>query len=181
MIEVHLQKISELLAKHGVGARFPLGHHVFHQGDSDRRLYFVREGHLKAYYTRIDGREQVKSLIGPGSTIGSLASMEDEGACTFSLVAISEVSLVSLTFDLLVSEAQKDIAVANEVIDFLVMFARRKERREHDLLCLSAEERYRQFLEENPSDTATVSQADIAAYIGVTPQALSRIKRRIVE
>lgn len=180
MIEVHLQRIRELLAQHGVSARYPHGSHVFHQGDSDRRLFFVQEGHLKAYYTRIDGREQVKSLVGPGATIGSMASMEENGACSFGLVAISDVALLSLTFDLLIREAQSDIGIANEVIRFLILFARRKERREHDLLCLTAEERYRQFLAENPSDAATVSQADIAAYIGVTPQALSRIKRRII-
>ena len=179
MVVAHQQRIRELLTGHGASARIPLGTHVFHQGDRDGRLYFVREGYLKAYHTRIDGREQVKALVGPASTIGSMSSMEDRGTCTFGLVALGDVSLASLPFALLERETRGDIELANEVLSILVQFARRKERREYDLLCLSAEERYRQFLAEDPACAAAVSQADIAAYIGITPQALSRIKRRI--
>lgn len=174
-----MQRFFEILSKKGTEALVRQGSHVFHQGDRDPRLYVVRSGHLKAYYNGADGKEHVKSLIGPGATIGSMSAMDDTGTCSFGLVALSDVSLASLPFDLLAREAQGDIGVANEVIAFLVTFARRKERREHDLLCLSAEERYRQFLADGPTISTAVSQADIAAYIGVTPQALSRIKRRI--
>lgn len=181
LIEVHLQQVEQLLATDGRVRQVPKGEHVFFQGDRDARLHFVRAGHLKAYYTGIDGREQVKSLVGPGASIGSLAAMEPGGSCTFSLVAIRDATIISLPFDLLVRQAETDIGFANEVIAFLIAFARRKEKREHDLLCLTAEERYRGFLAGNPADAAAVPQADIAAHIGITPQALSRIKRRIAQ
>lgn len=174
-----MQRFFEFLSKKGTETRVRRGNHVFHQGDRDSRLYVVRAGHLKAYYNGADGKEHVKSLVGSGATIGSMSAMDDTGTCSFGLVALSDTTLTSLSFELLAREAQGDIEIANEVIAFLVTFARRKERREHDLLCLSAEERYRQFLADSPVEARAVSQADIAAYIGVTPQALSRIKRRI--
>lgn len=174
-----MQQIAQLFTTRGRMQTVRKGDHIFFQGDRDARLHFVRDGHLKAYYTGIDGREQVKSLPGPGATIGSLAAMEPDGTCSFSLVAIRDAMVISLSFELLVSRAETDIAFANEVIAFLIAFARRKEKREHDLLCLTAEERYLGFLAESPSDAAAVPQADIAAHIGITPQALSRIKRRI--
>jgi len=156
------------------------GEHLFRQGDHEPRLFLVHGGHLKAYYLRgEDGREHVKSLVGPGSIIGSMAAMEEGGACTFSLVALGPASLVAVPFAAIAEVAQGDLELANEVIGFLMLFARRKERREYELLCLSAEDRYLRFLEEQPAADAEVSQADIAAYIGVTPQALSRIKRRL--
>ena len=55
----------------------------------------------------------------------------------------------------------------------------RKEKRERELLTLSAEQRYVQFLEDFSELEAVVPQKDIASYIRVTPVALSRIKGRM--
>jgi len=158
------------------------GEHVFRQGDREPRLFLVKDGHLKAYYLRgEDGREHIKSLVGPGSIISSTAAMEEGGTCTFSLAALGPASLVAVPFAAIAESAKSDLDLANEVIGFLMLFARRKEQREYELLCLSAEDRYLRFLEEQPAADAEVSQADIAAYIGITPQALSRIKRRLAK
>ena len=55
----------------------------------------------------------------------------------------------------------------------------KKELREHDLLCLSAEERYRNFLNDSPALVERITQMDMARYLGITPIALSRIKGRL--
>lgn len=47
------------------------------------------------------------------------------------------------------------------------------------LRTLDAQERYKQFLKEYPSVALKVKLEDIASYIGVTPQSLSRIRKNI--
>jgi len=47
------------------------------------------------------------------------------------------------------------------------------------LRTLNAQERYKQFLKEYPSVALKVKLEDIASYIGVTPQSLSRIRKNI--
>ena len=54
-----------------------------------------------------------------------------------------------------------------------------KERRERELLMLSAEERYRLFLGRYKHLEKRIPQYQIAAYLGITPVALSRIRRRL--
>ena len=69
--------------------------------------------------------------------------------------------------------------VAQFVIDGLLELAMKKERREYEFLCLSAEDRYRLIREREPTMLGRVTQNDIARYLGITPVALSRIKSRL--
>ena len=68
--------------------------------------------------------------------------------------------------------------MASAVIDFLLVFAMKKERREKEFLTESAETRYRMLVDQSPGLLDKVRQKDIARYLGITPVALSRIRAR---
>lgn len=147
-------------------------------GDDDTNIYFVKSGLLKAYYIRVDGKEHIKSFLAEGSIIGSMVALLDSGSCTFSLVAVEPTAVIALPYREVADAAQNDIALANALVEFLATYGKRKEQREFELLTLSAPDRYAAMMAAMPEIAARVSQADLAAYIGITPQALSRIKRR---
>ena len=46
---------------------------------------------------------------------------------------------------------------------------------------MSAEERYLQMVQEYPTIGQQVAQRHIASYLGITPEALSRIRNRIAK
>jgi CRP-like cAMP-binding protein len=179
LTEVHLLRIQTLIEQYGRECLVRSGDHLFRQGDEDSNVYFVRSGLLKAYYLRADGKEHIKSFLPEGSIIGSMVALIDRDPCTFSLVAIEDGIAITLPFSRLQAAAQSDITSANELVQFLSIFGKRKERREFELLSMSPEGRYSMFLAAMPEIARRVSQADTAAYIGVTPQALSRIRRRL--
>ncbi|MEM9604618.1 MAG: Crp/Fnr family transcriptional regulator [Pseudomonadota bacterium] len=172
-------KLADVLAEHGHALARTRGEHLFHQGDTDRALYVVREGILKAYYLSPDGKEHIKSFIATGDTIGSLSGFFGEGGCTFNLLCLEDCALMRVDFETVYAACRDDLELANEILDFLVRFAMRKERREFELLCLPAETRYAQLRDTSPELIARVTQNDIARYLGVTPEGLSRIKRRL--
>lgn len=174
-----MSQFQELVIDNGREIEIFAGDHLFSQGDSDSNVYFVKSGLLKAYYIRADGKEHIKSFLPEGSIIGSMVALVDHDPCTFSLVAVENGTVVGMPFVRLKEAAGQDIGLANVLIDFLSIYGKRKERREYELLSLSTEERYCVLLETMPDVADRVNQADLAAYIGVTPQALSRIKRRI--
>ena len=174
-----MSHFQELVAHNGREIPVCAGDHLFSQGDDDSNVYFVKRGMLKAYYIRADGKEHIKSFLPEGSIIGSMVALVDHAPCTFSLMAVEDGVVTGLPFAELKAAAEQDIALANVLIDFLSVYGKRKERREYELLSLSPEERYSVLLETMPDVADRVNQADLAAYIGVTPQALSRIKRHI--
>lgn len=174
-----MSQFQEFVIQNGREMTVRAGDHLFSQGDNNSNVYFVKSGLLKAYYVRTDGREHIKSFLPEGSIIGSMVALVDHDPCTFSLIALADGVVFALPFDRLKEAAGQDIGLANVLIDFLSIYGKRKERREYELLSLSPEERYSVLLETMPDVANRISQADLAAYIGVTPQALSRIKRRI--
>ncbi len=167
------------MVKNGRKVALEVGDHVFMQGDSNSNIYFVKSGLLKAYYIRADGKEHIKSFLPEGSIIGSMVALVDGDPCTFSLVANEPTTAIALPYKVLADAAQSDIELANALVGFLGTYGKRKEQREFQLLSLSAEDRYALLVETNPDISDRVSQADLASYVGITPQALSRIKRRL--
>ncbi|MEM6985426.1 MAG: Crp/Fnr family transcriptional regulator [Pseudomonadota bacterium] len=172
-------QLSDVLAQYGQPIKRQRGEHLFHQGDNDRALYVVMQGILKAYYLSPDGKEHIKSFLVSGDTIGSLSGYFGDGGCTFNLLCLEDCVLVQVEFERVYEACRDDLELANEMLDFLVRFAMRKERREFELLCLPAETRFEKLREEAPELIARVTQNDIARYLGVTPEGLSRIKRRL--
>jgi hypothetical protein len=59
------------------------------------------------------------------------------------------------------------------------LYGQRKEHREMELLTLSREDPYRNFLSNYPALATVIRQRDIASYVRITPVALSRIKARL--
>lgn len=172
-------KLFEYVGKNGRDSIVEAGAHVFLQGEKDRSVYTVKSGLLKAYYTSEDGKENIKSFIMPGSQIGSLAANHAGEPSTFSLTAMRQSKLTAVNFTDLYEASQSDPELASEIVDFLLDFGIRKETREFELLCLSAEDRYKRLLERSPELLDLVTQNEIARYLGVTPVGLSRIKKRV--
>ncbi len=170
--------LAEYVAAHGVPLDFSAGDEVFRQGDSDRHLYWVTSGLLKATYVSESGKETIKSFIGAGGAIGSLSSMHRMEPCTFGLTCMEPCTLLRLDFASLRQASHDDLEIAAGVIDFLLEFASKKERRERAFLTESAEERYELLRRESPDVVDRLKQQDIARYLGITPVALSRIKGR---
>lgn len=173
-------KLGEFVAENGIPLSRTPGQYVFRQGEQDTSLYFVKTGLLKAYYLSADGKENIKSFILPGDHIGSLMASHAGKPCSFSLVCLKPCELTKLPFDTLYEAVRNDPEISAAAVDFLLNFAMKKEIREYELLCLSAEERYRRLMENTPDLLKLVTQNEIARYLGVTPVGLSRIKKRVM-
>jgi len=154
------------------------GELLFKQGDVDTSIYVVISGLLKAYYLTLEGKELVKSFIQEGEFIGSLIACNSTEPCTFSLMCLEDCSLLRVPFSDLQAASISNPDFSSIITNALVSLAIKKERREYEFLCLSAQARYNLFKQRNQSIIDRVTQNDIARYLGITPVALSRIKQR---
>lgn len=169
----------EFLQVEGIQVEKKKNEHVFRQGDLDRNLYFIQSGLLKAYYISDEGKEFVKSFLLPDKFIGSLTSAYAQGECSFSLVCLEPTVLRKIPFELLSDHVKDNPLLAIDMIELLLGFAMKKEKREYEFLCLSAEKRYLDIAENYPLILEKVTQNDLARYLGITPVGLSRIKKRV--
>ncbi len=170
--------LDDFIAQKGISRNTEAGEYLFRQGDLNQSLYVVKSGLLKAYYLSADGRENIKSFILPGDNIGSLSAIYGRAGCTFSLVCLKACELMVVEFSGLYEASRNNASISSSMVDFLLCFGMKKEMREFELLCLSAEDRYLRLLKSAPELFELVTQNDIARYLGITPVALSRIKKR---
>jgi len=169
----------EVLTQDAVTVTRKKGQHVFLQDSVDKSLYFVQSGLLKAYYSSENGKTFVKSFIQASEIIGSVGSAFSNTKCSFGLICLEDSVLQKLSLQTIIDYGKTDLTLANELIQFLLQLAMKKEKREFEFLCLSAEERYQQLCENSPQLIPRVTQNDLAHYLGVTPVGLSRIKKRV--
>lgn len=155
------------------------GAFLVRQGEYAPNLYFICEGLVKMYYITADGKEFVKSFISEGQISGSLSSLMDGRESTFSIVCLEPVKAEVVSYDVFQKLVEADPEMLRFGYRFFQTLALKKELREHSFLCLTPQDRYQQFMEDNAQLADRVTQADIARYLGITPVALSRIRGRL--
>lgn len=151
--------LEDIVAEFGVPVSADTGDHLFRQGETDNHFYIVQDGLLKAYYLSESGKESIKSFLTPGDVIGSLSAVRGDGGCSFNLTCLRPCTLSKVRFDIVFDAVQNDARMGAAVTEFLMKFAMKKEQREYELLCLSAEERYRRLNATRPELLTMVSKA----------------------
>jgi len=151
---------------------FARGDWVLAQGDQADGVHILLRGLLKLTYATEDGQEWIKSIV---ADQGIFAGGEE---MAYGAQALEPCEVVRLPGEAVAGAlAVPEVRAAHA--GFLGWMARRKQAREAALLCMSAESRYRSLCETSAPILARLPQGDIARYLGITPVAFSRIKRRI--
>lgn len=157
----------------------PKGTFLLRQGDYSDHFFIVRRGMAKAYYETIDGREFIKSFIREYECIASMQVIVAGSPSPFNLITVEDSHLLDVRGDRLMAVIEENADISNALNSLLIQVAMKKERREYELLCLSAEQRYLLFCEREPELMRRLSQNDVARYLGITPVALRRIRNRL--
>jgi CRP-like cAMP-binding protein len=152
--------------------------HFLEPGDPADRFGFVIRGAFRTYRVSASGEESVKAFRAEGELLGAYAELLQRiPSLTFIEALEDSRVLVFCTADMDSLEAGHACwaALARRVAEHQFIL---KERREQEFLDLSAEDRLVRFWIEHPHLEDRVSQREVAAYLGITPVALSRIVSR---
>jgi CRP-like cAMP-binding protein len=152
------------------------GRSIDWHGADATRLIIVERGLVKLSYLSSSGEERIKSFI---ADQGLFSGVDEVAEHPFEAICLEPSSIVSLPMPWVRSATQEDPAIERAVGEFWSWLSARKRARENALLCLSASQRYLAFQAEAPTLLGRLSQGDIARYLGITPIAFSRIKRRL--
>lgn len=155
------------------------GAHVIRQNQIVTDFFIVERGLVKLYYITREGKEWVKSFIMEGGVFGSRTCQIVGEGSSFAAICLEDTRFVVLPY----ADFRGVLLDSPELMESLFQLTEeiglKKEKREYELLCRTAEERYRVFHQDEPELAHRLSQTDIARYLGITPIALSRIKKRL--
>lgn len=150
--------------------------YLLHEGDICERSAFVLSGCLRAYSIDENGVEHILQFAPQNWWITDMFSLLSSKPAHLNIDAIedSEILLLSKSNqELLYEKVPKFERYFRILIQNSTVASR---QRVLDNLELSAKERFAKFCNNYPSLINSIPQKQIAAYIGVTPEFLSKMK-----
>lgn len=150
------------------------GDAVFGPETDCRDVFLLINGLVKLSYLAPGGGETIKSFIVDQGMFGR----EDNGP-DFGAYAIEASQLVQLPQSWILRQVSESEKLRQAYALFLDWIRGRKAERERRLLCLTPQERLLDFRKAEPDLIVRLPEGDIARYLGITPIAYSRIKRRL--
>ncbi len=166
----------------GSHMRFGANAEIFGEGEPAEYVYKVVTGAVRTYKILNDGRRQIGGFYLPGDIFGLEIGKEHQ----FSAEAINGVAVLVVRRSAIVSLAERDCEAARELWSFTGRELTRVQ--EHMLLLVkSAQQRVASFLLEMSKRLAAtdaielpMSRQDIADYLGLTIETVSRTMTQLV-
>ena len=158
---------------------FRQGEVIVESGEPARYLIFANSGYLMTCYTDKDGIEHVIQFAAEGWWSGDTYSLSSLPTTPFTTKGLSDgeaLLLPRLAHDYLLDHFPKFERYFRLIFHKGLM---RQQLRYIEGFSTSAEERYQSFVQTYPTIIREVPQKYIASYLGITPEFLSRIRKKL--
>jgi CRP-like cAMP-binding protein len=153
--------------------------YILNAGDVCQYITLVEAGMLRSFTVDDDGHEHVVQFATEGWWISDVGSFISGKEALYNIEALEDSELLHLTresmdellYQLPVMERFFRVLMQNNIIAL--------QRRVVAYMSLSAEEKYLRLMDVAPDIISRASQQHIASYLSVTPETLSRIRKKI--
>lgn len=151
------------------------------EGDVAENVFFLIEGFFRMYYIDFNGNEINYRFTRKGNFLADFQSLLTQKASQFYWQALQDSELFVLPYH----KIQDAYASSAAWSRFGRLMAERVylqlNQRVELLLFKTPEERYLHILETEPQLLSEISQFHLASYLGVKPESLSRLRKRIAK
>ncbi|MCI5084232.1 MAG: Crp/Fnr family transcriptional regulator [Saprospiraceae bacterium] len=167
--------MASALMKH-----FPKGHLLLEEGQIASYTFFVIKGCVRQF-TLIDGEEKTTHFFTEEQWIISTSEPGEQVKSTYFLQCTEDCLLVlgnNEQSDELLTKFPRLERISRQVLEHEFL---RQQSLQTSYITASPEQRYQQLQETHSNLLLRVPQYQIASYIGVKPETLSRIRKRLSE
>ena len=153
--------------------------YLLQEEDVCKCVAFVEKGALRLYKVNEDGSEHIVQFALEGQFLTDLYSFLTNEPSIYNIDAIEESELVLIT-----RSASDELRKRSPKYQEFIFQATSEayiqlERRMTSVISLSLEERYKELTTNYPNIIQRLPQHMIASYMGLTPETLSRVRKRI--
>jgi CRP-like cAMP-binding protein len=140
---------------------------------------FVMQGALRLYSVDARGNKHIHVLGVENMWIGDRESWSQLTPSPYYIEAVEDAQLLLINCP----QAQRLVRTVPLVAELVRIQNERNaiasQKRLHDAISCSAEERYAAFIAQHPTYVQRFSQVMIASYLGISPETLSRIRAKL--
>jgi CRP-like cAMP-binding protein len=160
--------------------QFKKGEFLIREGEICRHVSFMNYGMVRYYYL-VEGREICTGFVGSDEYISEYTSFLTQTPASMFIEAMEDTEVIHLSYN--------DMQGMYDNYSLFERFGRKIAERlfimlssqNTRLLLLSPEQRYQFVVSHQPLILQKVPQYMIASYIGITPEHLSRIRKKLSE
>jgi CRP-like cAMP-binding protein len=153
--------------------------YLLQEGDVCKFISFVEKGALRSYSIDDKGVEKIIQFALEGWTISDLYSFLTAEPATYNIDALEDSELLLITRsaheELLQKMPKYESWMRIQITNAYIAL----QKRLTSIISLSLEERYAAFTTAYPNIVQRVPQHMIASYMGLTPETLSRVRKKM--
>lgn len=153
---------------------------LLEEGRVAHEVFFVLEGALRQFFFNEKGTEKTCNFAFEHEFLTDLESFSRQTKATTNLITLEPTECLVLTCKDTVTCMQSSPAIASLFSSIIENVATNNIKRIQSLLSQSPEKQLDELMYSRPGILQRVPQRYIAQYLGVAPESLSRIRKRIM-
>ncbi|CAA6824158.1 MAG: Unknown protein [uncultured Sulfurovum sp.] len=182
--KLHLFKLLsereiELLASMSVLKKLSYDNVLFYEGEEPQYFYLLLTGHLKLYKTDLKGNEIVIHYFREPAFIAEMASLESFRFPATAIVTCGEVEVLLIDKVRFFNLIQTDARFSFHLMKSMTLKIKQLEQVINRNMVYDAMTKVCSFIEENPTYFQSVKNKEIANFLNMAPETLSRILSRL--
>jgi CRP/FNR family transcriptional regulator, dissimilatory nitrate respiration regulator len=157
---------------------YPKGEALEHQGDLSMEQYFIIEGILKRVVSNAQGKEMILRFAAESDIDTSYAAWRLKTPIPYSIRAVTKVRAAKISMEQWVSFMDHHAAIKSEFEFEIMKLMSEVMAHTITLHLLDAPGRIQRFLRKHPDLAVRLPKKELASYLNLSPETLSRLKRR---
>ena len=174
--EEHLEQIRKNFSIISIAQK----QHYIKAGELQSNIGYIVNGLIRAYYIDENGNEVTVNFLKEGDYATHYPALKENAPSKFYFQSIEPTTIINIPYKFLVELCNESHPVERYLRTTIEeVFAQHLNRIE-GFLFENAEQRYINFIKNNPDIFNRISISDLSTYLGIERQSLTRIRKKIL-